>query len=90
MRLALDRVAVAEAEVSAHAETMARAVADSEQALALAHEADRQGLVLAHEAERRELAEQHRAQMQLLQLEVVSDTEKTQSQVTVPPMDSHG
>ena len=87
MRLALERVAAAEAEVSAHAETMARAIADSERNLTLAHEAERQGLVQAHEADRQGLAEQHRAQMQLLQSEVVRDTEKTQSQVEVQPVD---
>ena len=67
--------------MSAHAETTAKAVADSEHALTLTHEAGRQELVHAHEIERHGLVEQHRAQMQLLQSEVVRDTEKTQSQV---------
>ena len=61
--------------MSAHAETMARAIADTERNLTLTHEAERQGL-----------AEQHRAQMLLLQSEVVRDTEKTQSQVEVHPV----
>ena len=92
MHVALERAAAAEAEVSAHAETLARAVADSQQALFLVHETDRKELVQAHEAEVKGLVqtheddikvlvEQHRAQMHQLQSEVVKDTEMTQSQV---------
>jgi adenylate kinase len=88
VRLSLERAAVAEAELSAHAETLARAVADTERTITLAHEAEKQGLVKAHETEKQGLVKAHEEerqglveQMQLLQSEVIRDTEKTQSQV---------